>query len=63
MEVNIYDFFDALITRTPWRSEEEKNQYIELVAKWRELNVFGYIADTTTVSDEHTQHYFGGTRR
>lgn len=47
-EIDLYDLFDALIERVPWRSETEKDQYKALVAKHREINLFGYMATKTT---------------
>lgn len=47
-DIDLYDLLDALIERVPWRTETEKDQYKKLVAKHREINLFGYMATKTT---------------
>jgi len=48
-KVNLYDLFDALIERVPWRTEAEMRQYQELISALREVNLFGYMAQKMEV--------------
>jgi len=48
-EVNLYDMLEAMIHRIPWKSEAERDTYLELLRKHREINLFGYMAETMSV--------------
>lgn len=48
---NFYDFLAKLVDRTPWANEYDKEVFAQLIAKLRELNVFGYMVSTTTVDN------------
>lgn len=49
VEDNLYDLLEGIVARTPWKTEAEARRFAELLAKLRALNVFGYLASTTTV--------------
>ena len=56
--VDLYDFFEALIHRTPWSTEAERDQWLALIAKHRATNLFGYMATVVTTEklrDERNQ--------
>lgn len=49
-EVNLYDFFEAILDRTAvGKTEEEVQQYRQLIRELREVNLFGVLAERTTV--------------
>ncbi len=50
--VNFYDLLEGLVSRTPWRTEEEARAYTELLKKLRSFNLFGYLALHETVEKE-----------
>ena len=62
--INLYDLFDALIDRVPWRTEGEMKQYKELIAKLRDINLFGYMAYRIEVDKQwdSTNKRLGGSR-
>ena len=49
-EVNLYDFFEAILDRTAvGKTEEEVEQYRQVIRNLREVNLFGVLAERTTV--------------
>jgi len=53
--LNFYDLLERLVERTPWRDENDFKTARELLAKVRAVNLFGYMADITTVDDLRTK--------
>ena len=51
-KVTLYDLFDALIERVPWRTEGEMKQYRDLIQELREINLFGYMATKISVEKQ-----------
>ena len=51
---NLYDLLAGIIARTPWRSEAEAKKWQALLENLRELNIFGYLAQTITTEDKQT---------
>lgn len=49
--INFYDLLQRMVDRIPWRDENDMKSARELLAKVREVNLFGYLADNTTVTD------------
>lgn len=49
--VNFYDLLERIVERTPWRDENDMKTARALLAKVRAINLFGYMADATTVAD------------
>ena len=47
-EENLYDLLEAMVRRTPWKDEEERNKYTALMTKLRAVNIFGYMATKIT---------------
>lgn len=52
--INFYDLLARMVERIPWRDELDMRTARELLAKVRDVNLFGYMADLTTVENKRS---------